>query len=173
MTSDRNLLQQSGGAPRRKLTAEKVKRAEELTGLGLPMLSIAQALGVNRCTLREWIAAGLEPDASELESALAAAIQRGRVEGEERLLQHLHKMAETGDTRAATWLLSHSPRWRDSWSDAAQAKREVAKVVGLFVAALEEDRTLLPEQRERVLLAVKARGVALAASDGEDCEALR
>ncbi len=151
-----DLVQQSGGTPRRKLTAEKVKRAEELTAMGLPMLSIAQALGVNRCTLREWIAAGLEPDASELEAALAAAIQRGRVEGEEQLVKHLHKMAEKGDTRAATWLLSHSPRWRDSWSEASHALREVAKVVGMFVAALEKDHTLLPEQRERVLLSVRS-----------------
>jgi len=90
------MLQQSGGTHRRKLTAEKVKLAEELTALGLPMLSIAQALGVNRCTLREWIAAGLEPDASELEAALAAAIQRGRVEGEEQLLKHVHKIGREG-----------------------------------------------------------------------------
>lgn len=152
---------------RRKLTAEKVKRAEELTALGLPMLSIAQALGVNRCTLREWIAAGLEPNASELESALAAAIQRGRVEGEERLLQHLHKMAEKGDTRAATWLLSHSPRWRGEWSDAAHARREVQRVVQMFVQALEQDSTLLPTQRERVLLFVRAQGLALQAVDSE------
>lgn len=153
---------------RRKLTAEKVKRAEELTALGLPMLSIAQALGVNRCTLREWIAAGIEHDASELEAALAAAIQRGRVEGEERLLQHLHKMAEKGDTRAATWLLSHSPRWRDSWSEASHAKREVQRVVQMFVQALEQDATLLPSQRERVLLFVRAEGLALQAADSEE-----
>lgn len=163
-----DLVPQSGGTPRRKLTAEKVKRAEELTALGLPMLSIAQALGVNRCTLREWIAAGLEPDASELEAALAAAIQRGRVEGEEQLVKHLHKMAEKGDTRAATWLLSHSPRWRSEWSDAAHARREVQRVVGMFVAALEEDHTLTPAQRERVLLVVKAQGLALQAADSEE-----
>ena len=167
MTAECILLQESGGSPRRKLTAEKVTRAEELTALGLPMLSIAQALGVNRCTLREWIAAGLEPDASELEAALAAAIQRGRVEGEEQLLQHLHKMAEKGDTRAATWLLSHSPRWRDSWSEASHAKREVQRVVQMFVQALEQDATLRPEQRERVLLSVRAQGLALQAADSE------
>lgn len=163
-----DLVPKSGGHPRRKLTAEKVKRAEELTGLGLPILSIAQALGVNRCTLREWIAAGLEPAASELEAALAAAIQRGRVEGEQRLLQYLHKMAEKGDTRAATWLLSHSPRWRDEWSDAAHARREVNRVVGLFIEALQQDHTLLQEQRERVLLSVKAQGLALQAADSEE-----
>ena len=163
-----DLVQQSGGTPRRKLTAEKVKRAEELTALGLPMISIAQALGVNRCTLREWIAAGLESDASELEAALAAAIQRGRVEGEEQLVKHLHKMAEKGDTRAATWLLSHSPRWRDSWSEASHAKREVQRVVQMFVQALEQDATLLPAQREKVLLSVRAKGLALQAADSEE-----
>ncbi|WP_216906828.1 hypothetical protein [Synechococcus sp. CCY 0621] len=134
------------------------------------MLSIAQALGVNRCTLREWIAAGLRPDASELEAALAAAIQRGRVEGEERLLQQLHKMAEKGDTRAATWLLSHSPRWRDNWSEASHARREVAKVVGMFVAALEAEPSLRTEQRERIMLRVRAQGLALAAVEDEGQE---
>jgi transcriptional regulator with XRE-family HTH domain len=165
-----DLVQQSGGIPRRKLTAEKVKRAEQLTALGLPMLSIAQALGVNRCTLRQWIAAGLEPDASPLEAALTAAIQRGRVEGEEQLVKHLHKLAKAGDTRAATWLLSHSPRWRDTWSDASHARREVQRTVQLFVEALEQDSSLRPEQRERVLLAVRAKGLALAAGDSGEQE---
>ena len=173
MTTDCNLPQQSGGAPRRKLTAETVNRAGELTALGLPMLSIAQALGVNRCTLREWIAAGLEPDASELEAALAAAIQRGRAEGEERLIRSLHQMAVDGDSRSATWLLTHSPRWRDHWSDAANARREVEKVVTRLVQALSEEPTLLPAQRERILLRLRAKCLAPAAGDGEACEAPR
>jgi hypothetical protein len=37
----------------------------------------------------------------------------------------------------------------------------VNRVVGLFIEALKQDHTLLPEQRERVLLSVKAQGLAL------------
>jgi hypothetical protein len=84
------------------------------------------------------------------------------------LVKHLYKMAETGDTRAATWLLSHSPRWRDSWSEASHAKREVQRVVQMFVQALEQDATLLPAQREKVLLSVRAKGLALQAADSEE-----
>ena len=65
------------------------------------------------------------------------------------------------------WLLSHSPRWRDTWSDAAHARREVARVVDLFVAALKEEDTLTPAQRERVLLRVRAKGLALQAAEEE------
>ena len=42
MSTDCNLLPKSGGQPRRKLTAETIERAEELTALGLPMAAIAQ-----------------------------------------------------------------------------------------------------------------------------------
>jgi hypothetical protein len=90
------------------------------------MLAIAQALGVNRCTLRERITAGLEPDDSELEAALAAAIQRGRAEGEERLLQRLHTMAEKGDTRAAT----------SAWGGSRSRKPSGSKSGGIFMRVL-------------------------------------
>jgi hypothetical protein len=77
-------------------------------------------------------------------------------------------LAEKGDTRAATWLLSHSPTWRDSWSDASHVRREVQKVGGMFVAALEEEPSLRAEQRERVMLRARAKGLALAAVEGEE-----
>jgi hypothetical protein len=74
MSTDCDSPRKSWGQGRRTLTVETGKRAEELTAFGLPMLSIAQALGVNRCTPRVWIA--LEPVDSAPEAALAAAIQR-------------------------------------------------------------------------------------------------
>ena len=165
MTAECNLLQESGGTPHRKLTSEAISRAAELVRIGAPMASVAQGIGVHRSTLWEWIRAGTEPGATGLEADLADAITRARVEGEETLLQRLHQLAEKGDTRAATWLLSHSPRWRDTWSDAAQARREVQRTVQLFVAALEEEPSLQPEQREKILLRARSKGLALAAED--------
>ena len=170
MTTECHLLQESGGSPRRKLTAETIERAAELVKLGVPMVSVAQGIGVHRHTLRQWLTVGTEPGATGLEADLAAAIQHARVEGEAALLEKLHKMAGEGDSKAATWLLSHSPRWRDSWSEASHARREVQKVVGLFVAALEEEPSLRAEQRERIMLRVRAKGLALAAGDGEEQE---
>jgi hypothetical protein len=37
----------------------------------------------------------------------------------------------------------------------------------MFIEALTKDETLTPTQRERMLLSVKARGLALAARDWE------
>lgn len=161
------MLPGSGGPPRRKLTRKVIQRAAELVALGLPMASIAQACGIHRSTLAQWVSAGLQPGATGLERDLADAIQQARVSGEEHLITRLHKLAEHPDhgVRATTWLLSHSPRWRDTWSDASHARREVQKVVAMFVAALEEEPSLRAEQRERILLRVRAKGLALAAED--------
>jgi hypothetical protein len=149
-----------------------INRAAELVALGLPMASIAQACGVHRATLATWVSAGLQPGAKGLERDLADAIQAARAEGEEHLIRRLHKLAEHPEhgVRASTWLLSHSPRWRDQWSEAAHARREVQKVVAMFVAALEEEPSLRAEQRERILLRVRAKGLALAAGDGSEQE---
>jgi hypothetical protein len=152
---------------RRKLSRELIDRADELARLGLGLTSIAQGLGVHRSTLREWLAAGAGPDASRLEATLSAVMQEARCEGEQALIASLHTAANGGNINAATWLLTHSPRWRSTWSDAANLRREVAKVVGGFVKALLEEESLTQDQRERVLLNLRAQGLEIE-EPGED-----
>lgn len=135
---------------RRKLIPELIPKARELAALGLPLASIAAALGIHRCTLTEWRAE--EPD-------LAAAIDAGRQEGEAALVQNLLQAARQGDTRAATWLLTHSPAWRDGWSDAAAVRREVERTMAQVVAAIEGCSALTVEHRRALFLALAARGV--------------
>ncbi len=142
---------------RRKLTDKLVALAGELACLGLPLASIAAGIGVHRSTLREWIQAGSSDHASDLERALSAAIHGGRAEGERRLVRQLMASREGADAR---WLLTHSPAWRDGWSDAAAERRALAAQCARMIQALEA-AGLPPEIERRVLLHLRAAGVGV------------
>ncbi len=147
-----------------KLTPEAIEKAYELAKQGLPNKSIAAGMGVAYPTFKWWMANAQTDEATEEELALLSAMREGALAGEKALLDKLGKHAEN-DSRAATWLLSHSPKWRDTWSEASRTRQEVSRVVDMFVAALNDDETLTPAQRERVLLVVKAKGLAVVSSD--------
>lgn len=136
---------------RRKLHPETIPRAQELAAMGLPLASIAAALGVHRSTLAEWRAT---------EPALADAIHRGHHEGEAALVRRLH----AGDERSAQWLLTHSPQWRNSWSDAAALRRELQRHAGKFMAALQASN-LPPELERQILLNCAAQGLGICEQD--------
>ena len=143
--------------PRRKLEDWMPARAGELAALGLPVISIAAALGIHRQTLREWIQAGSSDTATELEASLTACIRAGRAEGERALVQRL---INSQDTKGATWLLSHAPGWRETWSDAAAERRAVAAERGRMLQALEA-AGLPAEIERRILLHLQAAGVGV------------
>jgi hypothetical protein len=147
-----------------KLTPEAIAKAYELAKQGLPNKSIAAGMGASYGQFREWLTNAQGEDPTELETALSEAMREGALAGEQALLDKLGKHADN-DSRAATWLLSHSPKWRDTWSEASRTRQEVGRVVDMFVAALNDDETLTPAQRERVLLVVKAKGLAVVSSD--------
>ncbi len=71
----------------------------------------------------------------------------------------LKKQATDGNAWAATWLLTHHPRLRDHFSDAAIdrriEKRTVASIIDAIAAA-----GLPPDQERAVLLQIQARGLA-------------
>jgi hypothetical protein len=147
-----------------KLTPEAIAKAYELAKEGLPNKSIAAGISVDYTTFTRWMANAKTDDATDLERQLFAAMREGAFAGEQALLSKLRTHADN-DSRAATWLLSHSPKWRDTWSEASRTRQEVGRVVDMFVAALNDDETLTPTQRERVLLVVKAKGLAVVSSD--------
>lgn len=147
-----------------KLTPERIQRAYELAKDGLPNKSIAAGMGVSHSAFCLWMANAKAGEGTQEEMDLLEAMRAGALEGEKALLSKLQSHA-ANDSRAATWLLSHSPKWRDTWSEASRTRQEVGRVVDMFVAALNDDETLTPAQRERVLLVVKAKGLAVVSSD--------
>ena len=136
---------------RRKLYPETIPQVRELAALGMTLSSIASILGIHRRTLDEWRAT--EPDLDD-------AIQKGNREGEAALIKRLHAAALDGDTHAAIWLLTHSPNWRDTWSDGAAVRRELNRHTGRFVAALKAAN--LPQEMVRnILLHCVAQGMGV------------
>ena len=140
----------------RKLAPDASERARKLAALGLPLASIAAALGVHRATLHRW---RTEAGPEGPERDLCDAIEEGRQQGEAALVERLHKLAKGGDARSAQWLLTHAPDWRENWSDAAAERRAVAASQARTLAAIDSVG-LNPEQRYRLLLALAAAGEA-------------
>ena len=151
--------------PRRKLTADLIPRARKLAALGLPLAAVAEGCGISRQTLHRW---RTEAAAEGLERDLCDAIEEGHRDGELALLRRLHRAAADGDTKAAQWLLTHAPRWRETWSDAAADRRTERRTVALVVQAIAA-ADLPAEIETRLLLQLQAHGLGAIAADGEGC----
>jgi hypothetical protein len=147
-----------------KLDRDLINRARQLAGMGLPNKSIAAGIGVSNGRLCTWLSNAQGEDATALECELYEAMRQGALAGEAALIDRLHRQAEN-NPNTATWLLSHSPKWRDQWSDSAQVRRELNKLAGIVVLALEQTESLTPEQRREVLLRIQAQGQALQVAD--------
>lgn len=158
-------------ADRRKLSADTAARARELAALGLPLASIAAGLGIHRSTLFKW---GTESPPDGPERAVINAIQEGRQQGEAALIDRLHRAAKGGDAKSAQWLLTHSPSWRQAWSDAAAERRAVLASQSRLTAVIAEARELSYEQKRMLFLRMAAAGESpLKAGDPEHDESLR
>jgi transcriptional regulator with XRE-family HTH domain len=137
-----------------KLNANLIEKAARLAALGWSQRNIAEACGVDDSTFRMWISNADTAEATELESALLAAIQEAAAAGEEALAAKI----ANGDTRDAQWLLTHSARWRDRWSDAAATRREVLNTLNTVVQVIQQS-DLTPEQQDQLLLRMQAAGL--------------
>ena len=137
-----------------KLNANLIEKAARLAALGWSQRNIAEACGVDDSTFRMWISNADTAEATELESALLAAIQEAAAAGEEALAAKI----ANGDTRDAQWLLTHSARWRDRWSDAAATRREVLNTLTTVVQVIQQS-DLTPEQQDKLLLRMQAAGL--------------
>ena len=122
--------------------------------MGWSQRNIAEACGVDDSTFRMWISNADTAKATELESSLLAAIQEAAAAGEEALAAKI----ANGDTRDAQWLLTHSARWRDRWSDAAATRREVLNTLTTVVQVIQQS-DLTPEQQDQLLLRMQAAGL--------------
>lgn len=140
-----------------KLNAALIEKAGRLAALGWSQKAIAEACGVSEWQFSEWInnASGSQP--TELETQLSQAIQEALTAGEEALVAKI----AGGDTRDAQWLLTHSARWRDRWSDAAATRREINNVLATVVQVVQQS-DLTPEQQDHLLLRMQAAGLGAA-----------
>ena len=67
-----------------------------------------------------------------------------------RLIGKVAESADNGDLKAATWMLTHSPAFRDHYSDSAAMNRARQEGVEMVVKAIAEAG--LPSDTERDLL---------------------
>ena len=146
------------------LTPELVARAREQAKHGFPVALIADELGIGRSTASRWIQVADEKGPDSLEYKFREAIFLADTEKCKTLLVGLESAASTGNAWAATWLLTHHPRLREHFSDAAadrRAERKTMATVLEAVAAVD-----LPAELEHaLLLQMQARGLGTQAPE--------
>lgn len=137
-----------------KLNANLIEKAGKLAALGWSQRAIAEACGVTEEIFCIWLGNAKGDSPTELELQLFQAIQDAATAGEEALVA---KIAQ-GDTRDAQWLLTHSARWRERWSDAAATRRELNNLLAAVVQVVQQSE-LTPEQQDHLLLRMQAAGL--------------
>jgi hypothetical protein len=158
-----------------KLTAELVEKARQEAAHGLPLPMIADRLGIGRTTAKNWVRNADEKGEGSLEYQFRAAIFIADAEECKNLVSCLRDAAlpppppegqqgKDPNVWAATWLLTHHPRLRDHFSDAAAERRTERKTVATVMDALAAAGLAADDER-RVLLQIQARGLGV--PDGE------
>lgn len=149
-----------------KLTPELVERAREIAADGLPVELIAEQIGVHRTTCSRWIREAEEKDDDSLHSQFRSAISIADAEYCRSLMVGLKASADNGNPWSATWLLTHHPRLRDHFSDAAAERKTERKTVATVLEAVAA-AGLPPELERTLLLQMQARGLGAAVQEGE------
>ena len=163
-----------------KLTTELVAKAKQEAAHGLPLALIADRLGIGRRTAQTWIRDAETKGEDSLEYQFRRAIFIADAEECKNLVNCLRDAAlpppppegvegaerKAPNLWAATWLLTHHPRLRDHFSDAAAERRTERKTIAAVVDAIAA-AGLTPEDESRVLLQINARGLEMPAVEGE------
>jgi hypothetical protein len=146
-----------------KLNPKAVETARKLSALGCSVPTIAQEIGVDAKSVYNWIKEG-EAGKSQLHTQFLQAIQSGTGKVEESCLSALAKALRSDECRdstpAAQWMLTHHPRLRDRWSDAAATRRAIDQVLTGVAKGLSESG-LTPDQQQAAILAMRANGVGV------------
>lgn len=152
----------AGGRPT-LLTPDLVEEAAQLAADGLPIPQIASGLGISERTIHRWVKEAEEAEEDSLHFRFRQAIHRAydRIGAEH--LRNLREQSANGSTHAATWWLTHHPRFRDQFSDAAATRREVASTLATVVQVVQQS-DLTPEQQDHLLLRMQAAGLGAPAS---------
>ena len=152
-----------------KLTTELVEAARIEAAHGFPVALIADRLGIGRTTAKTWIKNAEDKGEESLEYQFRAAIFMADAQECENLLGGLRRAASGSKDNppnawAASWLLTHHPRLRDHFSDAAAERRTERKTVATVVDAIAA-AGLAPDDERRVLLQIQARGLGTPADE--------
>lgn len=133
-----------------KLNDDVIKKVRILAEYGAPLEHIAPAAGISYPLIWQSLKNAKGPNPTPEELKLLEAIETGRAAGGMRLIGKVAEQADEGDFKAATWMLTHSPAFRDHYSDNAAVNRAKEETVGAVVAAIAGAG--LPRETERDLL---------------------
>lgn len=145
--------------PRRrhyKLNDDVINKVRALAEFGAPLEHIAPAAGISYGTIWQSLKNAKGPDPTPEELKLSEAIEAGRAAGGMRLIGKVAEQADNGDLKAATWMLTHSPAFRDHYSDAAALNRAKQEGIEMAIQAIAE-ANLPPDVERDVLLRITAR----------------
>ena len=148
-----------------KLNDDVINKVRILAEFGAPLEHIAPAAGISYGTIWQSLKNAKGPNPTRLELKLSEAIEAGRAAGGMRLIGKVAEQADKGDLKAATWMLTHSPAFRDHYSDSAAINRARQEGIEAAVQGLQA-AGLTPDQERAVLLQISARtGENLSPSD--------
>ena len=139
-----------------KLNDDVIKKVRFLAEFGTPLQHIAPAAGVSYDLLWQSLKNAKGPDPTPEELKLSEAIEAGRAAGGMRLINKIAEQAENGDMKASTWMLTHSPAFRDHYSDNAAANRAKQEGIDAAVQAIA-DANLPPDVERDLLLRITAK----------------
>lgn len=142
----------------RAITPEQVARAGQLAAGGLPLVTVASALGVERTTLWRWC----RDPAAAGPCNVCNVIRGGQAAALETLVGRIY----AGTAADARWLLTHAPAWRETWSDAAHSRRLIRQTLADVVQVIRRSDLTL-EQQELLLLAMAAAGIGAGGHHGD------
>ncbi|MEB3165382.1 MAG: hypothetical protein VKO65_01795 [Cyanobacteriota bacterium] len=154
----------AGGRPS-TLTTDLIAAAVEVAQHCPSYVAIGRAVGVSSKTIRLWMQEGRADDAEPLKRQFCAAIQEAILRSEVNLTRKI----AAGEARDAAWLLTHSPFFRDEWSDAAADRRVERRTMAAVVDAIASAK-LPPEQERLLLLNLQARGLGAAPAEPADAD---
>jgi hypothetical protein len=136
--------------------------AYEVSAKGGALETVATACKTPLSTVKLWMQRAREGKGSDLDNAFLTAIQEGRHKAE---IRAIGIVTGSEDPRDAQWWLTHHPRTRDTWSDAAAERRAIQRTLTGVVAAIDA-AGLADEQRTRLLLTLQAQGLGVQADAG-------
>lgn len=139
-----------------KLNDDVINKVRILAEFGAPLEHIAPAAGISYGTIWQSLKNAKGPNPTRQELKLSEAIEAGRAAGGMRLIGKVAEQADKGDLKAATWMLTHSPAFRDHYSDSAAINRARQEGIEMAIQAIA-DANLSPDEEQNLLLRIKAR----------------
>lgn len=124
---------------------------------------IADACGISESCVKLWIQLANDGRGGLYEDFLSA-IREGESEAEIRAVKLI---ALSADTKDLAWWLTHHPKTRETWSDAAAERRAVTAAMAAVAKGIEQ-ANLPPDQALALMHHIQAQGIKLPGDDAAD-----